>query len=583
MQQRREKTDAKRRCAAGANHDERARRHQKHEYSRRPIIARPPKTPQCLKRIAAFSRLLSMRTFRESKTIFGAAAPSEKAPRVWRFALALTVAAALVFTLLNLRAPLVAGDAGEYLTMAQSWTQHATPDARAEDFAAVDRVARENGFLNPKPKIGFFSSPRDGRFYCWHFWLYPLFAAPLMLALRAIGGNEFTAFSLLNALLFCVALAAIFRLGTPEKLPHRIALFTLCAATPILWYLRWPTPEVFTWCGVLLCLLLLEEKRFASAALFASLAALQNPPVLFLALLVLGAAFFASRVLPKTQRLRVLAPVAAATLLALLPNFFYLVFFGQSSLILSRAYGGVDAALISPVRVASFLFDLNQGATAYLPLLFILVGVAFLRAVKSRDALALGVFAALLAMILACCLNAHWNVGEAGMRRYLAWMTPIFVWLALRGTREYSRVWMLALAAVFSQLAIVSTHDGAQFFKSHTPWAALVLKRAPQLYNPDFLIFIERSPKRTLLLRRALPVAFLNESGDATKLLCDAQSLPQVNREFVVTKDFLAQLRHRAVAENGKPFYANPPRGAVCATPQTLRKYRDYQALYGNW
>ena len=505
------------------------------------------------------------------------------APRIWRFALALTVAAALVFTLLNLRSPLVAGDAGEYLTMAQSWTNHASPDARAEDFAGVGRIAHGNGFLNAKPRVGFFPSPRDGRFYCWHFWLYPLVAAPLKFALHAVDGNEFLAFSLLNALLFFGALAAAFRLGAPEKLPHRLALFALCAATPILWYLRWPTPEVFTWCGVLLCLFLLDEKRFTPAALCASLAAVQNPPVLFLALLVFVVAFFESRALGKKQRLRVLAPVAAATLLSLLPNFFYLFFFGQSSLILSRAYGGIDATLLSPARVASFLFDLNQGATAYVPVLFILVGVAFLRAAKARDALALGVFAALFAMILACCLNAHWNVGEAGMRRYLAWMTPIFAWLALRGAREYSRVWMFALLAVFTQLSMVATHDGAQFFKSHTPWAALVLKRAPQLYNPDFLIFIERSPKRTLPLRQALPVAFLNENGDAAKLLLDAQSLPQTQREFVVTPGFLTQLRRRAAIENGKPFYANPPRGATRATSSTLRKYREYQARCGNW
>lgn len=505
------------------------------------------------------------------------------APRVWRFALALTVAAALVFTLLNLRAPLAAGDAGEYLTMAQSWTNHASPDARAEDFAGVGKIAQGNGFLNPKPRTGFFQSLRDGRFYCWHFWLYPLVAAPLKIALRAAGGNEFLAFSLLNALLFFSALAAAFRLGAPEKTPHRLALFTLCAATPILWYLRWPTPEVFTWCGVLLCLLLLDEKRFAPAALCASLAAMQNPPVLFLALLVFVVALFEHRALGKKQRLRVLAPVAAAVLLSLLPNFFTLFFFGQSSLILSRAYGGVDATLLSPARIASFLFDLNQGATVYLPLLLILVGVAFLRAVKSRDALSLGVFAALFAMILACCLNAHWNVGEAGMRRYLTWLTPIFAWLALRGTREYSRIWTVALLAVFLQLAMVVTHDGAQFFKSHTPWAALVLKRAPQLYNPDFLIFVERSPKRTLPLRQALPIAFLNKNGDATKLLIDAQSLPQIKREFVVTQSFLAQLQRHAAIENGQPFYANPPRGAVRATPSTLRKYRDYQARYENW
>jgi hypothetical protein len=131
----------------------------------------------------------------------------------------------------------------------------------------------------------------------------------------------------------------------------------------------------------------------------------------------------------------------------------------------------------------------------------------------------------------------------------------------------------------------VITHDGAQFFKDHTPWARLVLQHTPQLYNPDFLIFVERSPKRGLPMQQALPVAFLDlKTGDVRKLLCNANTWAKIESEFLADHDWLTQVRrsnaHRSPQE---PFYVHPPRGALRARPATLQTYRDYHTRWGHW
>jgi hypothetical protein len=482
-----------------------------------------------------------------------------------------------VISLGNAAHPLAAGDASEYYAHIEAFHRHRWPDLRPDTARAVTRMAAQHGYSNPHADFGYFPSPRDNRLYGYHFWGYGLAVWPLRALLGAIGGDPFAAPGLFNFALFLLTFGVAFSLARAGRTVLPLALWTLCAGSPLLWYLRWPTPEVWTWSGVFLALCALGRKRFALAAFCAALAAWQNPPVLFLAWWCVAlAALHARRAsLPFA---RVVLPAVAAALLCFVPNAFYLYYFGHSSLIFATVYK-FDLNNISFARFGDILFDLNQGMLPYVPFIMLAAAWSLVRALRRKDGLALGGFAVLLLMIAACCLNGHWNVGEAGMRRYSAWMLPLWAWLALRPLPA-PQISRLVLVALLWQLAIVSTHDGATFFRGHTPWARWVLSNAPALYRPDPIVFTERSPQHGASPENAAPVAFVREDGSVSKLLIAKRALPALKRDIQVDARWLAQ--QPALPTRGVVFW-HPPRGAVVARPLTRQRYRDWSKQHDNW
>ena len=112
----------------------------------------------------------------------------------------------------------------------------------------------------------------------WHFWMYPLLAVPAKRILRLVGGNRTAALQVTNFVLFALTLYALLFTGKVDRRWRR-SFAALVAVGPVLWYLPWPHPEVYTWAAVCIALLLLREKRYGVAAFAASMGALHNPAV----------------------------------------------------------------------------------------------------------------------------------------------------------------------------------------------------------------------------------------------------------------------------------------------------------------
>src|SRR5262245_39037459 len=101
--------------------------------------------------------------------------------------------------------PLTDGDAAEYLLSTESLFRHLTPDLRPADVASVARLDRRLG-LGLNYGIGFLGYFDDGagRWYCYHFWAYPLLGLPARLLLAPLNGLR--ALPLTNAAVLLLAL-----------------------------------------------------------------------------------------------------------------------------------------------------------------------------------------------------------------------------------------------------------------------------------------------------------------------------------------------------------------------------------------
>lgn len=473
----------------------------------------------------------------------------------------LSILAVVVFALIV--TPIRVGDADEYLLMVQALSSHGSPDIRTADIESHIRVLNRNGLLpdGQVPKEYYLRdsfTTADGTVYFGHFWFFSLLAVPAWVLLRFAGGNEMAALQSMNAVFFCIAAGFVLFHGRDER-RDRLLLLALSALGPIIWYIRWPHPEVYTWAAAMIAVALLRRNRFGWAAVSASLGALQNPPLVLLALLAV--------VLAAGRRdWRAAVRAAAGTALSFLPSLFTLVIFGVPNLFVAK--GVTDFALISPGRVWSVLADLNQGMLPHVPLVLLLGllggGVALIKG-RTRGILVLVVF---LGMILMVGPQRNWNAGAAGMMRYAVWMVPLLAWLAVDFVpRRRCLAWGIG-AGLLLQAGMVMNHDGRDDSLRQNDLARVVLARCPLLYSPDPQIFAERQLGRNVeYWSGRLPVPFVTKSGHLTKLLLDAGTHRHLQEYFLDSLNGDLLVEQEEDLPDGL-YYLHPPRRALRVVDQ---------------
>jgi hypothetical protein len=390
--------------------------------------------------------------------------------------------------------PLRDGDAGEYLLMTESLFRHGTPEVRAAD---VQSLARQDERANLGlgygiAFLGYFDDAR-GRWYCYHFWAYPLLGLPARVLLAAIPAGGLHALPLTNALLLLLALHRVL-FATPFEARRRLGLFLLLLASPLVWFVRWPHAEVMTAACVVLSLVGAQRGLRRAPILWAALGALQTPPVVLLAALLWLRACLAD-----LRPRNVLTSSLAASTALLSPAFFYWRF-GTPSLI---ARESTSLSNISPSRALEMLFDLNLGLLPYMPVTVLLFGVAaVLVLIRARRApWDAALLAVLVLMALACTATGNWNHGTIGPSRYTLWFMPLLLFLVTRLGEGLSPGLAKAYSgavglAVVTQAIVVLAKGGLVAeadYLEHSYAARLVLRHAPALYNPSFPVFVART------------------------------------------------------------------------------------------
>ncbi|CAN7399643.1 hypothetical protein [Massilia sp. LjRoot122] len=452
---------------------------------------------------------------------------------------------ALFIALLSLAAllltrPSKSGDFQEYALMTIALAGHGTPDIRLPDVERAHRLSPEIGFVSihdqlragmqqglAHPFPGFVRG-KDGGYYAIHFFAYPALAALPFKLIDSLGGKPFKAYQVVNLTALAILSIALYRFtGSPRRAMFGTLFFLLSGGVL---YSNWCSPEFFSACALLSGLVFVLLGRPYLAALLAGIAAMQNPPLVFFAVFAPairvcylhaheGASWGAALRQVLTGH-TVLASVLQV-LLAALPVLFNVAVFGVPSIIATLA---TDPALISPARLFSFFFDLNQGAVVGLPVAMALVLVQL--AGKDRLRWLPHTLAALLfgvVMALPSLSTVNWNSGSAGMMRYAFWGGMPILYLAL-ARLQHARRWPLVLLGAMllvqaGTVAFARSYRHVEF----SPLARLMLDHFPGLYAPEPEIFLERSVHVDGAARDHVVAAYPSLSA-ARKILFKADS-----------------------------------------------------------
>jgi hypothetical protein len=481
--------------------------------------------------------------------------------RFW-FALGLAM---LLLVATALARPKHYGDVAEYTLMTVALADHGSPAIRFNDAATAAALLPElrNDFAMiatgiqasaAMPAPGLIKG-RSGAVYAIHFFAYSELAALPFQLLRSVGADPLKCFMAVNsAAVFALGLAFFRLFGQWRRAALGVLAFLLCGG---MLYWQWSSPECASAAALLAGLILFCTGAPIGGGVLAGLAAMQNPPiVLFCAFApMLGTALTGgatARTLPQPRELAGLAVCAALFALPLLYN---LAIFGTPSMVGKLS---TDLALVTPNRLHSFFFDLNQGLLIGVPAL----AAGLLWRARRSAGLTRAACAFTIAMALPCLAAQNWNSGTAGIMRYALWASmPLlfaFVWQLKLAPRWPSALLLLVLAGQLLAMANARRYDERGF----SPLAQRVMAFAPAWYNPDPEIFYERTERHESFPDPA-KVFRWPEDGQPSKTLYNTQN-PGAPRQLCGAAGALAPDNHYADADRGWRYINGPVR---CTRP----------------
>lgn len=112
---------------------------------------------------------------------------------------------------------------------------------------------------------------------------------------------------------------------------------------PIIYYLDWAHPEVFTYVFVVLSLMSFNNQNFKTSHVLMAVASWQNPPVIFFSLLVFSFNFFKYL---KQKKLQCIFAEGISLSLFILPMVFYYYNYGVLNLIAAKGYSSIVKYLL---------------------------------------------------------------------------------------------------------------------------------------------------------------------------------------------------------------------------------------------
>ncbi|MEI2395818.1 hypothetical protein [Paenibacillus phytohabitans] len=426
----------------------------------------------------------------------------------------------ILLTVSLVKPPVLTGDGKEYLSMSISFNNHFSFDLQLQDIQEKNLVQQKNNISTPEEldHAGFFQA-LNGNWYSYHFWFYSLVNVPVYNILHILHLNELASFQITNSILLIFLMLKLIKSKLFKDFDKSL-LILISIVGPVLFYLNWTHPELFSYTFLFLAVLYFLERNYKGSMLFISLASLQNPAISVIALSLLLYELFQMkfRIFNNKKIFIDFLVLGMISSINIIPYIFYYVYFGKFSLISSTGFSSLD--LISFNKVWSLFFDLNFGLVIYVPVLLFL----FLYACIKLEKLALITFIILIMISLVNATQLNWNSGMMYINRYAVWYIPLLILGLLPLVRNLSNKGkvILAISYLLTTGLVTGYFLKQGDFGNYTkfgPVAKWVINNVPVLYNPNPEIFIERAEGQDGIKNISLPITVLNSKGDIRKIL----------------------------------------------------------------
>lgn len=399
-----------------------------------------------------------------------------------------------------------AGDIVEYFGITESLKNHYSIELAPEDKDSLSQSLNPEYFQDP----GYYIQGRDGNRYPVHFFFYSLLSAPVRFVLHILNVNELNSLRVTNILLFSLTIFVVMYTFIQSSFKRLVFLITMYAS-PLLWFLAWPGPDIYYVCLTLLSLFLFFRNRYSLSALCLILASWHSQPLIILAIaaIVYDIAKKVSTPVENEKR-HLAAPIKnigvsmGLGILLLVPYIYNLLAFGVLTPWTIFADGwtklnGFGLQNASLKKLFEQFFDLDIGLFWYAPFLAVGGFYALARSIQTTKQKSLIILGSILVTAFFYQTNPAWNYGTSGYgpTRHILFVVPFLIYFLIDHF-EY-RAKHIAILVFSVLLALPGLYLNGflfpQFEKTlyHNPIATAVLNRFPRWYNPTPEIFEDRT------------------------------------------------------------------------------------------
>ena len=517
-----------------------------------------------------------------------------------------------IFMLVATQPVIVVGEAGTYVlgTAALQYNRsifitHETVTVVQQQFPAFGDIASWTYQNNHFPRNSI-----TGEFVnvSWYFPAYSASVIPVSIILKILGLNQSYAFMLSNALFVIISLISVFKfLKANDK--TKFMLILALGLNPILFYIIWPSAEVFIFMFVVLSLIFYFNKSYKRSAFFLTIAGAMNITIMALGFFMI-ASFFVEMQMEKGKGKNIIRTI--------LDNFSHIIKYALSFSLLFIAFiynfiASAGQSILTPQaglvasvdttlwidstggRMIAYLFDLNFGLLIWFPILLCFYFAVLVVSIFERRYQYFLLAAGHLAVTFAFSMIFHINSGMTGIARYNVWVAPLMIFAFIVAFPErlnittnsfvekisfkisQQKLYVVVISSILTGFLIWTVglnFDRQVGFTQMLPSARFVLDRAPSMYNPLFSTFISRVEQRDGGYDYREPVFYFDSRNQRyiRKILVSHSDLNNLT-DMVLFGDYESRTHFenqldRLASRNSRFGYINiPPRYRVTKAP----------------
>ena len=527
-----------------------------------------------------------------------------------RAALVLLFVLTVWFFVLAVQAPAPIGESDDYMLTTVALQNHGTLQITYEDMQRAMTDFPEHAWYFEssweKGMPALFSLDGEN-VYPWYMGTYSLSCIPLKLCLQALGISQSYAFPLTNAAFAAAALWLCWFCLRASAL-RKILLIAALGVSPIWWYIRWPSAEVFIFSMVTICLIFYSNKNYHLAGFFVSLAGTMNIAVMAIGFFMI-ADYIKSTYLMYVRKgeknvFKVIWQHRKSVILlilcympSLITPIFNLANFGIINLQSMLGFGTTDGYI---ARVLTYLFDLNIGFLPYFLIAFpAFVVFLVINIVRNQERWLSFIYAgAFFGTVLLYAVTYHINCGMEGIPRYSAWTFPIFMfYLFLHGTVSSGFIKTMGVLGAIASVVLTMSVVAPRTDSLEQTWVAqTVLNYLPQMYNPYPATFIARTaklpggyvsfqedvPKELTTYNNQLPIIYCDPKGRVRKILAVSNTDTDLMEFLEGSPEAMCNLQGaiKTATQNEKLYYISVT-DEIKIKDQYLAERFAY--AYGSW
>lgn len=410
-----------------------------------------------------------------------------------------------IYAVLGVLTPQRVGDGSEYYAMFYAWMDTHRPWMTGRSFDSYELLVNHGkiiGLVSREQLVNAFPVLRLGDAADFnHFWFYSFlaFISAKFLAIVGLPSGAHQGFLALHfLLLLCTALTSAYLF----KWRGFFAVLLMTIASPMLWYFDKVHTELFTYCVVLMAIMLAIRKRYLVTSFMLAIASTQNPSFSILAFFPFIYRFVFFRKNNFTP-IEVILAIGTALIVIVHPTYYFLRFGAPTPQLL--AGGASLGGNLSTFYI--WLIDPDLGLLPNWPIgiFFSLAAISVFIFRKKEEIFAIDKF---FVFFLACFFIVNFyahasttnlNSGATlGVARYSLWYLPVFFPVIYYVICNYPRrkyfvipsLCVLIVLIIFS--IILNNPIKHENYTTPSRLSSLIQTHASFLYDPPPEVFAER-------------------------------------------------------------------------------------------